>query len=140
MHLFFGFHKGKYFYYEHEKLPKNCHGTGDIYASAFVGSLVRGKAPYDAAKIAADYAVECIKATAEEDNHWYGAKFEPVLGKLIKMIEEEEKYQGMVAANIPIHELNQQKEKVNKAYELYLYWLTLSINNLKEVYGIEYAI
>ena len=30
--------------------------------------------------------VECIKATAEEENHWYGAKFEPVLGKLISAL------------------------------------------------------
>lgn len=74
---------GKYSYYEHEKLPNSCHGTGDVYASAFVGALVRGKCAYDAAKIAADYTLECIKATAEEENHWYGAKFEPVLPKLI---------------------------------------------------------
>jgi len=70
-------------YYEHEKLANGCHGTGDVYASAFVGALMRGKSAYDAAKIAADYTLECIKATAEEENHWYGAKFEPVLGKLI---------------------------------------------------------
>lgn len=82
------FEKGEYSYYEHEFLPNSCHGTGDIYASAFVGSLLRGKTAYNAAKIAADYTVECIKATAEEENHWYGAKFEPVLGKLIKLIEE----------------------------------------------------
>lgn len=79
---------GKYSYYEHEKLSNSCHGTGDIYASAFVGAYVRGKSAYDAAKIAADYTVECIKATAEEDNHWYGAKFEPVLMKLIKAVNE----------------------------------------------------
>lgn len=79
---------GKYSYYEHEKLSNSCHGTGDIYASAFVGVYVRGKSAYDAAKIAADYTVECIKATAEEDNHWYGAKFEPVLMKLIKAVNE----------------------------------------------------
>lgn len=75
-------------YYEHPMLPNSCHGTGDIYASAFVGALVRGKDGYDAAKIAADYTVECIKATAEEDNHWYGAKFEPVLIKLIQSLAE----------------------------------------------------
>ncbi|MBQ9957251.1 MAG: pyridoxamine kinase [Ruminococcus sp.] len=73
-------------YYEHEKLSNSCHGTGDIYASAFVGALVRGKSSYDSAKIAADYTVECIKATAQEDNHWYGAKFEPVLIKLIEAL------------------------------------------------------
>lgn len=82
------FKNGEYAYYEHTFLPNSCHGTGDIYASAFVGALVRGKSSFDAAKIAADYTVECIKATAEEENHWYGAKFEPVLGKLIKLIEE----------------------------------------------------
>lgn len=77
---------GQYSYYEHDLMPNSCHGTGDIYASAFVGALVRGKGAYGAAKIAADYAVECIKCTAELDNHWYGAAFEPVLGKLIKML------------------------------------------------------
>lgn len=80
------FENGVYSYYEHEKLPNSCHGTGDIYASAFVGACVRGKSAFDAAKIAADYTVECIKATAEEENHWYGAKFEPVLGKLIQAL------------------------------------------------------
>lgn len=75
-------------YYEHELLPNSCHGTGDIYASAFVGALVRGKDALTAAKIAADYTMACIRATAEEENHWYGAKFEPVLGKLIHLLEE----------------------------------------------------
>lgn len=73
-------------YYEHDLLPNSCHGTGDIYASAFVGALVRGKDAYTAAKIAADYTMACIEATAEEENHWYGAKFEPVLMKLIQAL------------------------------------------------------
>ena len=75
-------------YYEHEKLPNSCHGTGDIYASAFVGALVRGKTAYEAAKIAADYTVSCIQATAGDSNHWYGARFEPVLGRLIEALEK----------------------------------------------------
>ncbi len=79
---------GQSSYYKHSKLSNSCHGTGDIYASAFVGALIRGKGAYDAAKIAANYTVECIKATAEEENHWYGAKFEPVLMKLITAINE----------------------------------------------------
>ena len=82
------FEEGNYSYYEHEKLANSCHGTGDIYASAFVGAFVRGKSAYEAAKIAADYALECIKKTAELDNHWYGAAFEPVLGKLIAALEK----------------------------------------------------
>ncbi|MBR6548855.1 MAG: pyridoxamine kinase [Clostridia bacterium] len=74
-------------YYEHDLLPNGCHGTGDVYASAFSGALVRGKTPYDAARIAADYTVECIKETAKLDNHWYGAAFEPALGKLIDLLQ-----------------------------------------------------
>ena len=81
------FQNGEYSYYEHDLLPNSCHGTGDIYASAFVGALVRGKTAYESAKIAGDYAVECIKATAGDSSHWYGAKFEPVLGKLIKALD-----------------------------------------------------
>lgn len=82
------YENGNYLYYEHEKLGKGCHGTGDIYASAFVGSFMRGKTAFEAAKIAADYALACIKKTAELDNHWYGAAFEPVLYKLITALAD----------------------------------------------------
>ena len=78
---------GQYSYYEHELLPTPCHGTGDIYASAFLGALMRGKTAFEAATIAANYALECIRETAKLDNHWYGAAFEPVLGKLIESLK-----------------------------------------------------
>ena len=81
------YENGKKAYYEHELLKNSCHGTGDIYASAFVGALMRGKSAYEAAKIAADYTVCCINATATEENHWYGAKFETALSRLINAIE-----------------------------------------------------
>ncbi len=74
-------------YYEHPKRQNSCHGTGDIYASAFVGALVRGKGAVEAARIAADYTVACIDTTARLDNHWYGAAFEPALGELINMLK-----------------------------------------------------
>ncbi|MBR2029104.1 MAG: pyridoxamine kinase [Oscillospiraceae bacterium] len=77
---------GVYNYYQHQKLSRSCHGTGDIFASAFVGSVARGKTVFEAAKIAADYVVECIKETIKDETHWYGAKFEPVLGKLIESL------------------------------------------------------
>ncbi|MDO4607936.1 MAG: pyridoxamine kinase [Clostridia bacterium] len=82
------FENGEYAYYEHDFLPGSCHGTGDIYASAFTGALIRGKNAFESAQIAADYTMECIRATADEKDHWYGAKFEPVLGKLIEMINQ----------------------------------------------------
>ena len=70
-------------YYEHIHLPNSCHGTGDIYSSAFVGAMLKGKSAYQSAKIAADYTLACMYATADSPDHWYGAKFEPVLGQLI---------------------------------------------------------
>ena len=77
---------GKMSYYQHYRLPKGSHGTGDIYASSFVGALMHGKSSYDAAKIAADYTVKCIENTQGDPDHWYGAKFESVLPELISAI------------------------------------------------------
>ena len=82
------YENGEYAYYEHDLLPNSCHGTGDVYASAFTGAFVRGHSAYEAAVIAANYTMACIKTTAKLDNHWYGAAFEPVLGTLIDMINE----------------------------------------------------
>lgn len=73
-------------YYRHELLPINCHGTGDIYASSFVGALLRGKDAFTAAKIAADHTMACIRATAQDKDHWYGVKFEPLLIQLIQAL------------------------------------------------------
>ncbi len=74
-------------YYEHEKVGLGSHGTGDVYASAFVGALMRGKSLFDAAKIAADFTLLCIKNTVDYPNHWYGVRFEGVLPELINMVK-----------------------------------------------------
>ncbi len=81
------FKDGKYSYYEHRKISKGCHGTGDVYASVFVGALMNGKTELESAKIAADFVVLCIKNTQDDPSHWYGVKFEPLLGKLIKAVK-----------------------------------------------------
>lgn len=93
-----GFHKGETGvfickgngkqYYAHRKIAGSCHGTGDIFASAFTGTLLRGMSPLEAASVAADFVTECIRETAGDENHWYGAKFEPALPKLVKRIYE----------------------------------------------------
>lgn len=73
-------------YYEHDKIAKGCHGTGDIYASAFTGALLNDKDIFEAARIAADYTVKCIVNTQGDADHWYGAKFETALGDLMDML------------------------------------------------------
>ncbi len=73
-------------YYRHRRLPESCHGTGDVYASAFVGALMKGLDVYTAAKIAADYTLICMENTRGDKSHTYGVKFEPMLGTLMDMI------------------------------------------------------
>lgn len=73
--------------YGHEKLPSNRHGTGDIFAAAFTGGLMRGKSALQAAQIAADFVCACIQNSLDDPHHWYGAKFEPMLPILIKALE-----------------------------------------------------
>ena len=80
------YENGKMKYYKHDKIAKGSHGTGDIYASAFVGALMNDKSVYESAKIAADYTVKCIINTQGDADHWYGAKFETALGDLMKML------------------------------------------------------
>ena len=72
--------------YGHEMLPESRHGTGDIYAAAFVGSLMRGKTAQEAAQIAADFVCECIRVTLQGEPHWYGTKFERALPLLIEKL------------------------------------------------------
>ncbi|MBQ8717234.1 MAG: pyridoxamine kinase [Clostridia bacterium] len=73
-------------YYTHEKLDKSCHGTGDIFASAFTGALVRGKTPLEAARVAGNFTLAAMKATAE--GHWYGAQFEKALPVLLEELKK----------------------------------------------------
>ncbi len=78
--------RGERRYYEHRRIAKGSHGTGDVYASAFVGALLNGRNAYEAAVIAADYTVRCIEATQGDAGHWYGVKFEQELPAYLKML------------------------------------------------------
>ena len=80
------YENGEYAYYSHRKIAKGCHGTGDVYASAFVGALMQDKSRFEAARIAADYVVRCIENTQGDETHWYGVKFETALHELMDAI------------------------------------------------------
>lgn len=80
------YENGGHYYYKHKKISGGCHGTGDVYASAFTGALVQGMSAADAAKTAADFTLSCIEYTIGDKDHWYGVKFEPLLGELIKAV------------------------------------------------------
>lgn len=80
---------GKTEYYSHRRLPVGSHGTGDVFASAFTGALLRGKSAYGASKVAANYTLRCIENTVGDENHKYGVKFETAIPYLLTELEAE---------------------------------------------------
>ena len=60
------------------------HGTGDVFASAFAGAVMRGMSALDAAALAADLVCKAIEETA--DDHWYGVSFERALPWLVERL------------------------------------------------------
>jgi pyridoxine kinase len=77
---------GQRWHYVHRKLPKSFHGTGDIFASVFVGAWQQGKTLEESVVLAADFVMKCIEKTWKDDDHWYGVKFEAVLPELIRAL------------------------------------------------------
>ncbi len=78
------FKNGNKQYYKHKKLDRSCHGTGDVFASAFTGAYINGKSLYASAQIAADFTVECIEKTPSD--HRYGVCFEQCLPSLFEKL------------------------------------------------------
>lgn len=70
-------------YYTHKRIPRMFHGTGDVYASSFTGSYMRGKSLFEAAEIAADFTLQAINNSLDDEEHWYGTKFETAIPYLI---------------------------------------------------------
>ncbi len=60
-------------------VDKRSHGTGDVFASAFVGAYLQGDSLAEAAHFAAKTVVASIRATLGDDEHWYGVRFEKAL-------------------------------------------------------------
>ena len=80
-------HSNETVFRHHERLPKNYHGTGDLFASAFVGALASGKSVIQAGEIASAFTLKSIRNTYDNPAHWYGVKFETALPDLIEMLK-----------------------------------------------------
>ena len=71
------------------KIDGMYHGTGDVFASVFVSSMVLGKGIEKSLKTAVDFTCLAIKNTAQNRPElWYGVNFEGVLPKLYEMLKE----------------------------------------------------
>ena len=78
-----------YFSYFNDRLPVAYHGTGDIFASATLGAMMRGHSVESALTVAVDYTLECIKLTmADEDRRTYGVNFEEALPYYIERLKK----------------------------------------------------
>ena len=79
--------KDEYYHYFNEKLPALFHGTGDIYASAALGAMMRGFDVFESLSIAVDFTLMCMKKTlADKDHRFYGVNFEEALPYYIKRL------------------------------------------------------
>ena len=70
-----------------ERIDYVSHGTGDVFASAFVGSTMVGKTPTAAAKVAGEFTKKAIEKTIGDENHWYGVKFEQAIPELYSLLD-----------------------------------------------------
>ncbi|MBO4934978.1 MAG: pyridoxamine kinase [Clostridia bacterium] len=77
---------GEYYVYQNDRVDAVYHGTGDLFSSACVGEIMKGRDWRDAMRIAADYTARTIEVTLESaDKPWYGVDFEATLPELIAM-------------------------------------------------------
>ena len=66
------------------------HGTGDVFASSFVGSVMVGKSPTSAAKVAGEFTKKAIEKTVGDETHTYGVKFEQAIPELYDLLNQVE--------------------------------------------------
>lgn len=66
--------QGAFFSYYTPVVPRQCHGTGDLYTAVFTGSLLQGRPIYDSGVLAADFVRRCVAATETVSPH--GVAFE----------------------------------------------------------------
>ena len=81
---------GKFFSYFNKKLPVSFHGTGDIYASATLGAMMRDFTVEESLAIAVDFTLDCMERTLADENHRiYGVNFEEALPMYIERLNKK---------------------------------------------------
>lgn len=75
-------------FYESEKYPGVYYGTGDLFASAFTGALLRGADAFQSARLALDFTCAAVGRTCRAGTDpRFGVAFEPGLGDFIQALE-----------------------------------------------------
>ena len=69
---------------QNEKVDRQCHGTGDLFAAAVTGAMVRGKSTREAAALAAEFTRLVVENTPVPTP--FGVEFEKCLPWLWKQL------------------------------------------------------
>lgn len=78
---------GKIDYVFAKKIEGFYHGTGDVFASAFIAAYLKNKGLTESARIAVDFTVESIERTKDAGTDpRYGVNFEEGLKKLVRVL------------------------------------------------------
>ncbi len=70
--------------YSTEKLPRSCHGTGDLFAAVVMGAKMRGMDTGKAGALAAEFVKRSIAGTGKDSR--FGVAFEPELKWLTQQL------------------------------------------------------
>ena len=82
---------GEKSYYFCDRIPGYYHGTGDVFGSAVVAALIRGRSLPDASRIAVDYTVGSIQRTYDaKTDIRFGVNFEEGIPQLIEDVFEDD--------------------------------------------------
>ena len=77
-----------FFEYGSRRIDAHFPGTGDLFSSACVGALMRGKPLEEALRLAVDFTLLCIQVTCRDESApWYGVEFEKALRYLPELLE-----------------------------------------------------
>ena len=82
----------EYYSYFNRRLDASFHGTGDTYASATLGAMMRGFDIKTSLSIAVDFTLRAMELTlADPDHRFYGVNFEESLPYYIELLKDKDR-------------------------------------------------
>lgn len=81
--------KGNIAVLENDRVEGMYHGTGDVFASAFLGAFMKNGDIYKSVALAQKYVYDCILRTKERcGTSHYGIDFEPLIGDFCESLQK----------------------------------------------------
>lgn len=81
-----------FYYAMHERILTSYHGTGDVFASVFLGAILNERSMEEALQYAVSFTAGCIKQSYEEaKEERFGVNFEYALGDLRNLYKDRKR-------------------------------------------------